>query len=152
MLLDCGPGTLGPLQAEIDIADLTAIVLTHCHPDHWMEMPVLRNVLTYFQPRSALPVHSTAETKQMHEAVSLATPGKSSPFDWNVINADSTVQIADQHWSFRETDHPVETLAVRVDALERSFMFTSDTGPGWRFTAFDPGIHTVFADASGPRS
>lgn len=48
VLLDCGPGTLGPLQAAIDLADLDAIVLTHSHPDHWMELPVMRNVFSYF--------------------------------------------------------------------------------------------------------
>ena len=44
VLLDAGPGTLGPLQRAIDLVDLDAIVLTHSHPDHWLEVPVLRNV------------------------------------------------------------------------------------------------------------
>ena len=48
VLLDAGPGTLGPLQREIDLGELDAIVLTHAHPDHWLELPVLRNVFLYF--------------------------------------------------------------------------------------------------------
>ncbi|MDG1367978.1 MAG: MBL fold metallo-hydrolase, partial [Acidimicrobiales bacterium] len=32
VLLDAGPGTLGPLQREIELSELDAIVLTHSHP------------------------------------------------------------------------------------------------------------------------
>ena len=68
VLLDCGPGTLGPLQREISLAELDAIVVTHCHPDHWLELPVLRNVFSYFEVVHHLPVFGTAETKAMFDA------------------------------------------------------------------------------------
>ena len=38
VLLDCGPGTLGPLQQATKLEDITAVILTHCHPDHWLEL------------------------------------------------------------------------------------------------------------------
>ena len=95
-----------------------------------------------------MPVYGTAETKRMHEAVTLSNGGKADPFDWTIIDSSARMEIGDQQWSFRATDHPVETLASRVDAGGRSFMFTSDTGPGWRFTDFEPGLDTVFCDAS----
>jgi ribonuclease BN (tRNA processing enzyme) len=40
---------------------------------------------------------------------------------------------------FSRTDHPVETLAVRVDAGGRSLLYSADTGATW-----DPG--TTWAD------
>lgn len=148
VLLDCGPGTLGPLQAAIDLAEIDAIVATHCHPDHWLELPVIRNVYIWFVPRSDVPVYGTAETRAMDGAITVLRSGRTDPLAWNVIDRSSRVTIGDQQWSFSETDHPVETLAVRVDAGGRSFAFSSDTGPGWDFRSLGSGIDVAMCDAS----
>ena len=151
VLLDCGPGTLGPLQEAIDLAELSAIVTTHCHPDHWLELPVIRNVFIWFVPRSGVPVYGTAETRAMDRAVTVMRSGKSDPLAWTVIDPASEVTIGDQRWSFALTDHPVETLAARVDAGGRCFAFSSDTGPGWDFRTLGEGIHVAMCDASHGR-
>ena len=46
--LDAGPGTLGNLQKHIEIEQLTAVVLTHEHADHWLELPVLYNAIRHY--------------------------------------------------------------------------------------------------------
>lgn len=148
VLYDCGPGTAGPLQAAIELDDLSAIVLSHCHPDHWLELPVLRNVFTWFVPRSGIPVYGTARTAEMDEAVTVRVPGAPTPFDWTVIDASSRVTIGDQQWSFDRTDHPVETLAARVSSDGVSVLFTSDSGPRWSFDEFGEGVDGAFCDAS----
>ena len=148
VLLDCGPGTLGPLQENIEMADLSAIIATHCHPDHWLELPVIRNVFIWFVPRSAVPVYGTAETRAMDRAITVLRSGSQDPLAWTVIDASSEVTVGDQRWSFATTDHPVETLAVRVDSGGRSFAFSSDSGPGWDFRSLGEGIHVAMCDAS----
>ena len=148
VLFDCGPGTAGPLQAAIGLENLDAIVVSHCHPDHWLELPVLRNVFTWFHPRSGIPVYGTAETRRMDEAVTVRAPGAPTPFDWETIDASSTITIGDQTWTFDRTDHPVETLAARVTSGGRTVMFTSDSGPGWHFDDFGRGVDAAFCDAS----
>ena len=148
VLLDCGPGTLGPLQEAIDLAEISAIVATHCHPDHWLELPVIRNVFIWFVPRSGVPVYGTAETRAMDRAITVMRDGRTDPLAWTVVDASSKVTIGDQRWSFALTDHPVETLAVRVDSAGRSFAFSSDTGPGWDFRSLGEGIHVAMCDAS----
>ncbi len=148
VLLDCGPGTLGPLQDHINPAELTAIVLTHCHPDHWMELPVLRNVLTFFCPVEEMPVYGTAETRRMDDAVNVRHDTRADPIRWNVIDEHSSIRIGDQTWSFSLTDHSVETLATRVDVGSASFAFTSDTGPGWNVGELGSGIDLAICEAS----
>jgi len=148
VLYDCGPGTTGPLQRAIGLADLTAIVISHCHPDHWLELPVLQNVFTWFAPRSGIPVYGTARTAEMDEAVTVSVPGAPSPFDWTVIDASARLKIADQEWTFDRTDHPVETLAARVAAGDASVMFTSDSGPRWSFDEFGSNVDAAICDAS----
>lgn len=148
VVLDCGPGTLGPLQEAIDLAEVTAIVTTHCHPDHWLELPVIRNVFIWFVPRSEVPVYGTAETRAMDRAITVMRSGRSDPLAWTVIDPSSRLTIGDQEWSFALTDHPVETLAARVDSGGRSLGFSSDTGPGWDFRSLGEGLNVAMCDAS----
>jgi ribonuclease BN (tRNA processing enzyme) len=133
--LDCGPGTLAALQEHISIVDLDAVVVSHEHPDHWLELPVLRNAARYVLGVETLPVHGTAGTRELFEQV---LRGKVEPIVWNEITDGSAVTIGDQTLSFSATDHPVETLAVRVEAHGRTFAYSADTGPAWSFSALDP--------------
>ena len=130
VLLDCGPGTLGPLQRTIDLGELDAVVLTHCHPDHWLELPVLRNVLLFFQPPrpSLMPVYGTAETARMNTEITVPVEGRDEPFAWTVIDEHAKVRIEDQEWTFRTTDHPVETLASQVAVGGRTAIVRIDRG------------------------
>jgi ribonuclease BN (tRNA processing enzyme) len=146
VLLDCGPGTVGPLQAAIDLQELDAIVLTHCHPDHWLELPVLRNVFSYFEKIDHLPVYGTAETKDMYDAIVVA--GRDESMDWTTIDPTSQLRIGDQSWSFTQSDHPVETLGPRVVVDDRRFVFTSDSAAGWVFEDAADGIDLAMMDAS----
>lgn len=148
VLFDCGPGTLGPLQVASSLYDISAIVLSHCHPDHWLELPVLRNVFTWFEPRTGIPVYGTAETARMEEALHVRVREAPEPFDWTNIDAASTLTIGDQRWTFDQTDHPVETLAGRVEVDGRTVLFTSDSGPDWNYDTFGAGVDLVFSDAS----
>ena len=127
--LDAGPGTLANLQKVCSIGDLDAIVLTHAHPDHWLELPVVANAIQWYEPRSRLPVYSNAHMAD--QARSLIGPDIEVPFDWRVIETSDQVAIRDQMWTFAETDHYVPTLATRTDCDGESIVFTSDTGPGF---------------------
>jgi len=113
-----------------------------------MELPVLRNVFAYFHPVSAMPVYGTKRTMEMDHAVT-AHPGEpGDPIHWTVIDESSTLTIGDLEFSFSLTDHPVETLAVRVDDGGASFAFSSDTGPDWQVSALGGGIDLLFHEAS----
>ena len=127
--LDAGPGTLANLQAVCSLGDLDAVVLTHAHPDHWLEMPVVANAIQWYETRSRLPVYSNAHMAA--QARSLIGPDIDVPFDWRVIESDDQITVGDQAWTFAETEHYIPTLATRTDSGGHSIVFTSDTGPGF---------------------
>ena len=131
VLLDLGPGTLAMAQRHIDLVDVDAIVLTHEHPDHWMDLPVARNAWRYIFDRVQLPVYGTAGT------IRLAAPfGDDETFAWTTLTEDSQVTIGDLDLRFSRTDHPVETLAVWIESGAASIVYSADTGPDWSPTAF----------------
>jgi len=125
--LDAGPGALANLQTVCRLSDLEAVVLTHAHPDHWLEMPVVANAIQWYEPRQRLPVYSNAHMAA--HARAMIGPDIDIPFDWRVIEPHEQVAIGDQTWTFAETEHYVPTLATRTDCEGQSIVFTSDTGP-----------------------
>lgn len=146
--MDTGPGTLANVQRHTAFADIDAVVISHCHPDHWTELPVLRNVLKYVIHRSDVPVHGTAETLAMAEAAT--HDGLAPTFDWHVIRDHSTTDIGALRFSFSRTDHPVETLAVRVEDTTTGdvLVYSSDTGPGWSVSAFGGDVDLFVCEAT----
>lgn len=131
--LDLGPGTLANLQQHCALGELDAVVLSHEHPDHWIELPVLRNALRYYLGVDGLPVYGTAGTHKMAEAViSELEP----TLLWTDVDAEAKVRVGDLSVSFSRTEHPVETLAVRVDLVSNepgadSLAYSADTSPAW---------------------
>ena len=68
--------------------------------------------------------------------------------DWHLITDGDSVAIGDQQWRFSRTDHPVETLAPRVDSGGRSFAFSADTGEDWSFARLGGGIDLALCEAT----
>jgi len=146
VLVDCGPGTLANLQEHVTLQDLDAVVVTHEHPDHWLELPVMRNALKYGVGRTGVPLFTTAGTLRLGEPFGLA-PGA---FSAQTVADGDTVEVGDLTFRLSRTDHPVETLAVRVDGGGRSLGYSSDTGPGWSCEALggDDGLDLLVAEAT----
>ena len=128
LVVDLGAGTLANLQRHLALGEVDAVVLSHVHPDHWLDLPVLRNAMRYVLGIGGLPVYGTAETWLMAEVIIGELP---PTMLWHNIDESSVVEVGDQVLRFSRTDHPVETLAVRVDAAGRSLLYSADTGSAW---------------------
>ena len=144
--VDAGPGTLGNLQLHASLDELTGMVVSHVHPDHWLELLVLYNALKWYRPRPQLPVYTT-------QAVAAALRGFHPEdldvvFDLNVIDRTSRITIGDIDVRFSQTDHPVETLAMRFDHDGSSIVYSSDTGPGWSLAELGPHIDLALCEAT----
>ncbi len=150
VLVDAGPGCSIELQRQLDLADVDAVVLSHEHPDHWTEMPSLYHAYRYGIEQPGLAVYGTAGTRvRLDAAVPEATQGT---FDWTTIDATSTVTIGDLSFAFSETDHPVETLAMRIESGGASVAYSADTGPDWSPEAFGQPIQLMVYETTLPVS
>ncbi|MCU1380106.1 MAG: metal-dependent hydrolase, beta-lactamase superfamily [Acidimicrobiales bacterium] len=146
--LDAGPGTLANLQRHLDLDAIDGIVLSHAHPDHWVDFLPFHNVVRYIKPRSGLPVWSPRRVQELTEAVN---GDLTHALDWTIIDGSSHVELGGLRLSFSRTDHGPETLAVRIDeAGGPSLGYSADTGPGWSLTELGPGLDTALVEASMP--
>lgn len=145
--LDCGPGSLANLQTHVPLTDLDAIVCSHSHPDHWLEIPVTHNALRYVIERpDPVPLFWTASTEALFESV---TGHRSGPtFDGEIVHDGVKVRIGDVVVTFGRTDHPVETLAVRMEHHGRSLVYSADTGNAWDLAGLGAGADLALVEAS----
>lgn len=146
VMLDAGPGTLANLQHHVRPDELDAVVISHSHPDHWLEVPVLRNALAYVLEHRGVALLSTAETLEMIEYVCHGRIGPS--FVPEVIADGSEFSVGELDLRCSRTDHPPETLGVRVDHRGRSFGYSADTGPGWSLAELGPGLDVGISEAT----
>ena len=146
--VDCGPGTLANLQQHLDPHDLTAIVVSHSHPDHWAELPVAYNALGYYFDRRAIPVYGTTDTRERLRGA------KGGSFDevytWHTITDRSSFEIDDVQLSCAVTDHPVETLALRITTGGTTIGYTADTGSAWSVGTLGSDLDLLLCEATFP--
>jgi ribonuclease BN (tRNA processing enzyme) len=147
IVVDLGAGTLANLQRHLAIGEIDAVVLSHVHPDHWLDLPVLRNAMRYVLGLGGLPIYGTAETWLMAEVIIGELP---PTMLWHNIDESSVVEVGDQVVRFSRTDHPVETLAVRVDAAGRSLLYSADTGSAWYPGETGADVDLMVCEASLP--
>jgi ribonuclease BN (tRNA processing enzyme) len=137
--MDCGAGSLGNLQRHVPLLELDGIVVSHSHPDHWLELPVVLNALRYGlgAPDLGLPLLWTRRTAEQFAAIASDPAPTFAP---QVIDERSTATIGDIDLRFSRTDHPVETLAIRAERGDRSIVYSADTGSAWRLASLGAGI------------
>jgi len=149
VVVDLGPGCLANLQRHIALTDLDAVVLSHSHPDHWVDLTGLRTALRYRFGVEALPVFGTRET---HQLASSLTSSLDPTFDWHETVDGSEFAVDSLRFRTSATEHYVETLAVRIDdtVSGRSVGYSADTGPGWTLRELGEGIDLVLCESTYP--
>ena len=56
LLLDCGSGVFGKLRSVVDYADVDAVVISHLHADHILDLVPYASGLTYAPRHQPVPV------------------------------------------------------------------------------------------------
>jgi ribonuclease BN (tRNA processing enzyme) len=140
--VDAGSGTLANLQRHLAPHDLDAIVLSHEHPDHWSDLEGWNNVLRFTLRRTGFPVYAPAGLRDR-------TYQDTAPqLVWHDVADRDTVPIGTMTFTFSRTDHGPETLGMRVDAGDRSFGYSADTGPGWSLEALGADVDLALCEAT----
>lgn len=147
--LDLGPGTLANMQRHIRLEDLDAIVLSHSHPDHWVDLTGLRTALRYGFEREGVPVFGTSDT---HALAASLTSSLGPTFVWHETGDGDEFEIGPLRFRCSATDHYVETLAVRVDdpRTGQSIGYSADTGPGWSLSRLGRDLDLALCESTYP--
>jgi len=141
--VDAGSGTLANLQRHVALDAVDAIVLSHEHPDHWSDLEGFFNVCRFVTGRQGIPVFAPASVK-----THTYNDDESPYLVWHDVSDGHQVEVGAMRLAFSRTDHPPETLAVRIDGGGGSLGYSSDTGPGWSLEALGPGLGLALCEAT----
>jgi len=143
---DCGNGTLANLQRHAAVQDVTALVISHWHPDHCADIYGLQVLFKHSLGRTGFPVFAPEGTET--RLATLVDGDWGGTFAWTAVGDGDAVTVGDCGLRFSRTAHPPPTLAVEAAAEGKRLVYGADTGPDWSVEAFGPGADLVLSEAT----
>ncbi len=125
--LDMGAGALNALRTEIAPETLDAIVISHLHADHCVDLFALR-VYMVWGPGRGRRLRVIGPPRLRDLLIGFAGEGGwDSAFTFDVVHPPvATLTVGDAELTLREVPHSALTFAVRVAHGERAFTYGAD--------------------------
>jgi len=131
--MDAGPGTLVALLEMADLNEIDALVLSHGHADHCLDVIPLFNMLRYGIPRrNRLPVYAAEGVVDRLAAFVGAGPRHDffQVFDFVTVGPGASASVGGLNLVWGAAVHSVPAVVTRMDADGKSLAYSGDTGPG----------------------
>lgn len=80
VLLDCGNGVFAKLREQVDYVDVDAIIVSHLHADHFLDLVPYAYALTYSPRQQPVPVHGHEGTEWPARPRLIVPPGAAEMF------------------------------------------------------------------------
>jgi ribonuclease BN (tRNA processing enzyme) len=146
VLVDAGAGVLAALQVHLPLDMLDAVLVSHSHPDHWVEVPILRNALRYVLDSAGLALYAPVDVLDMANSVS--HEHLAPTFEPHRLRDGDEVDLGGVRVTCSRTRHPPETLAFCFDDGTHRLAYSADTGPGWDFRSFSDPVDLALCEAT----
>lgn len=129
LLVDPGYATFPALQRHARADQVDAVVVTHGHPDHCVDLnPLLRARALSDHPPAPLPLY--APPGALDAVLALDRPGMlTEAYTLTDLTAGTRVRVGPFDLDTRELPHFVRNFGVRLVAGDSVLAYTGDTGP-----------------------
>lgn len=141
-MLDLGTGAFANLRRYADYDRLGAVVISHMHADHFIDLIPLRYALRYGERRRAakLPVYLPPGGLAMLRAFASAFPSEPGAFLDDVYalseyDPSQPLAIDGATVRFAHTAHYIPAFAMRWERDGASVTYSADTAPDERVVA-----------------
>ena len=150
ILLDLGNGALGALHRYVDPLAVDAVLLSHLHADHCIDMTSYY-VLRKYHPsgqQPPIPVYGPRGTaRRLAKAYDLPhKPGMDEEFEFRRYRG--ALRVGPFVITPAEVDHPVPAYGFRIEAGGATLAYTGDSGPTEALQTLADGVDLLLAEAS----
>ena len=170
LLLDCGNGVFAKLRRHLDYVDLDAVVLSHLHADHFLDLVPYSYALTYAPRQQPVPVHTWPGTDAPARPALHAPPGArdtfrrvvgawgnedliEKAFDLREYDPAEELQVGSLRLRFCEVPHFVPTCAIELSSTNGGgrFVYGADSAPTEKLVSFADGADLLMVEGTLPR-
>lgn len=153
LVLDLGNGGLGALQRHIALGDIDAVLLSHLHPDHCLDMCGLYVARRYgpVHTSARIPVWGPAGTAaRLAQAYGLPVdPGMTEEFDFQSY-PEAEFEVGPLRVRAAPVVHPGPAFGLRVDHAGRVLVYSGDTAPCSSLVELARGADVLVCEAGFP--
>jgi ribonuclease BN (tRNA processing enzyme) len=169
-VLDCGNGVFSKLRRFCDYVCVDAVVISHLHADHFLDLVPFAYALTYAPRQQPVPVDRWPGTDHPARPRLIAPRGARKTFRritgaWGpeglIENAfaleeyspSDHPQVGSLRFSFQSVPHFTETFAIAIESSNSNgrIVFGADSRPTHELVSFAEGAELLLVEATLPR-
>jgi ribonuclease BN (tRNA processing enzyme) len=170
VVIDCGNGVFGKLRQRIDYVDVDAVVISHLHADHFLDLVPFAYALTYAPRQQPVPVDRWPGTDNPACPVLHAPPGArdtfrrvvgawgnddliENAFELREYDQESELEIGPVRVRFQLVPHFTETFAMLISSTNGSgrIVYGADSRPTDALTDLASAADLILVEATLPR-
>lgn len=153
LLLELGNGALGMLQRFHSLDGIDAVLVTHLHPDHCLDLVPYAYARRFHPdgPMPRIPVYGPTDTRERLSRVFDPPPGEwlADVYEFHLLEP-GTMRLGPMTLRLAHLPHPVEALGVRIEAEGRSLCYSADTGESRNLVDLARAADLFICEASYP--
>lgn len=150
--MDLGTGTMASLQEHVGLREIDAVVVSHVHADHFVDL------FPYFYarryggeaPAPQIPVFAPTGTRERVRAMLSDSGWEEFPavFDLREIEPGTGFEVGPFRVRTEPMSHPIPTLGFRYETDGRVLAYSADTGPTPILVDLAKGADLLIAEAT----
>lgn len=155
LAVDLGTGTFARLQQTVPPLEIGAAVITHAHPDHFVDLYALF-YFRHFHPEPLPPLPLYAPPGLI-DAVTRYAPAPRAEeirrsFDVHEMTGGESAEIGPFVVQAHDMRHQPSTIGLRVAGAGGTLAYTADTGPTDEIVALASGADVLLSEATWPEA
>jgi ribonuclease BN (tRNA processing enzyme) len=154
LLVDCGSGVLGRLRAHADPSQLDAVIVSHLHADHFLDLVGLRYGIKYAglggpRPlRILLPPGGCDKLSLLGTVLDDNAGFFAEVFALEEYEPSHPVQLDALTISIRRVQHYIPSHALRIEAGGSTLVYSADSAPCAALVEHARGADTLLCEAA----